>query len=92
MAPRLIHNRPGPVGCENARYRYATSQQHAGPEKGECAQSRTELFVATSARCVDAQCGAGTMPTLPSTRIRAKRLGNGRICKILANMRDLQRQ
>jgi hypothetical protein len=34
LAPRLIHNRPGPVGCENAWDRYATSQQHAGPEKG----------------------------------------------------------
>ena len=36
LAPRLIHNRPGPVGCENAWDRYATSQQHAGPEKGDC--------------------------------------------------------
>src|SRR6202023_361566 len=33
---RLIHNRPGSVGCENAWDRYATSQQHAGPEKGDC--------------------------------------------------------
>jgi hypothetical protein len=32
-APRLIHNRPGLVGCENAWDRYATSQRHAGPEK-----------------------------------------------------------
>ena len=36
LAPRLIHNRPGLVGCENAWDRYATSQQHAGPEKGDC--------------------------------------------------------
>jgi hypothetical protein len=27
MVPRLIHNRPGPVCCENAWDRYATSQQ-----------------------------------------------------------------
>ena len=26
MAPRLIHKRPGPVGCENALERYATSE------------------------------------------------------------------
>ena len=32
-APRLIHNRPGPVRCENAWYRSVTSQQRAGPEK-----------------------------------------------------------
>jgi hypothetical protein len=36
LAPRLIRNRPGPVGCENAWDRYATSQQRAGPEKGDC--------------------------------------------------------
>jgi hypothetical protein len=29
---RLIHNRPGPVRCENAWYRSVTSQQCAGPE------------------------------------------------------------
>jgi hypothetical protein len=34
--PRLIHNRPGPVRCENAWYRSVTSQQCAGPEKGDC--------------------------------------------------------
>jgi hypothetical protein len=34
-APRLIHNRPGPVRCENAWYRSVTSQQRAGPEKGD---------------------------------------------------------
>jgi hypothetical protein len=34
--PRLIHNRPGPVGCENAWYRSVTSQQRTGPEKGDC--------------------------------------------------------
>jgi hypothetical protein len=33
---RLIHNRPGPVRCENAWYRSVTSQQCAGPEKGDC--------------------------------------------------------
>jgi hypothetical protein len=33
---RLIHNRPGPVGCENAWYRFVTSQQRTGPEKGDC--------------------------------------------------------
>jgi hypothetical protein len=33
---RLIHNRPGPVRCENAWYRSVTSQQRAGPEKGDC--------------------------------------------------------
>jgi hypothetical protein len=36
MATRLIHNRPGPVRCENAWYRSVTSQQWAGPEKGDC--------------------------------------------------------
>jgi hypothetical protein len=36
MAPRLIHNRPGPVRCENAWYRSVTSQQRTGPEKGDC--------------------------------------------------------
>src|SRR2546429_6311651 len=35
-ASRLIHNRPGPVRCENAWYRSVTSQQCAGPEKGDC--------------------------------------------------------
>src|SRR6266481_3054925 len=35
-ASRLIHNRPGPVRCENAWYRSVTSQQRAGPEKGDC--------------------------------------------------------
>ena len=36
MAPRLIHNRPGPGGCENAWDRSVTSQQRTGPEKGDC--------------------------------------------------------
>jgi len=36
MAPRLIHNRPGPVRCENAWDRSVTSQQRTGPEKGDC--------------------------------------------------------
>jgi hypothetical protein len=36
MAPRLIHNRPGPVRFENAWDRSVTSQQRAGPEKGDC--------------------------------------------------------
>ena len=36
MALRLIHNRPGPVRCENAWNRSVTSQQRAGPEKGDC--------------------------------------------------------
>ena len=35
-ASRLIHNRPGPVRCENAWYRSVTSQQRSGPEKGDC--------------------------------------------------------
>ena len=35
-ASKLIHNRPGPVRCENAWYRSVTSQQCAGPEKGDC--------------------------------------------------------
>src|ERR1700726_781203 len=35
-ASRLIHNRPGPVRCENAWYRSVTSQQCAGPEKDDC--------------------------------------------------------
>src|ERR1700730_7084076 len=35
-ASRLIHNRHGPVRCENAWYRSVTSQQCAGPEKGDC--------------------------------------------------------
>jgi hypothetical protein len=38
MAPRLIHNRPGPGGCENAWDRSATSQQRNGPEKGHCGE------------------------------------------------------
>jgi len=29
---RLIHNRPGPLGCENARYGSTTSQQKSGPD------------------------------------------------------------
>src|SRR5271154_1918338 len=33
MVPRLIHNRPGPVCCENAWDRYATSQQRLRPGK-----------------------------------------------------------
>jgi hypothetical protein len=40
MAPRLIHNRPGPGGCENAWDRSATSQQRNGPEKGRLWRSR----------------------------------------------------
>ena len=35
-------NRPGLVGCENAWDRYATSQQPAGPEKGDVGKSRVE--------------------------------------------------
>ena len=34
--PDLSIVAPGPVGCENAWDRYATSKQHAGPEKGDC--------------------------------------------------------
>jgi transposase len=35
-AARLIHNRPGSAGCENARYGSAPSQQQAEPDQGNC--------------------------------------------------------
>ena len=37
---RLVHNRPGPACCENARYGSVTSQQRDGPEKGRLWASR----------------------------------------------------
>jgi hypothetical protein len=35
-SPDLSIIAPGPVRCENAWYRSVTSQQRAGPEKGDC--------------------------------------------------------
>ena len=38
MGSRLVHNRPGPACCENARYGSVTSQQRDGPERDDCGQ------------------------------------------------------
>src|SRR5215472_10545759 len=44
---RLMHKRPGPACCENARYGSATSQQRAGPDK---ALVRKSCFKAATQR------------------------------------------
>jgi chromosome segregation ATPase len=43
-ALRLIHDRPGPVRCENACSRSVTSQQRNGPDKGGDAAAQRELL------------------------------------------------
>jgi hypothetical protein len=37
---RLIHKRPGPACCENARYGFVTSQQRDGPVRAIVDKSR----------------------------------------------------
>jgi hypothetical protein len=49
-ALRLIHNRPGPGRCENAWYRYVTSQQRTGPENRRLWVSRKLRPLSTPGR------------------------------------------
>ena len=50
--PRLIHNRPGPVCCENARHGSVTSQQQTGPDQAIVGKSRFEAALRVPIRLV----------------------------------------